>query len=37
MKKVCLLEAITQLVEHRAAVLEVTSSFPAGPTLRVLK
>ena len=26
-----------QLVEHRAAVREVVSSTPAGPTLRVLK
>ena len=28
---------ITQLVEHRAAMREVVSSTPAGPTLRVLK
>ena len=28
---------VAQLVEHRAAMQEVMSSTPAGPTLRVLK
>ena len=28
---------VAQLVEHRAAMWEVVSSTPAGPTLRVLK
>ena len=27
---------VAQLVEHRAAMREVVSSAPAGPTLRVL-
>ena len=28
---------VAQLVEHRAAMREVVSSTPAGPTLRVFK
>ena len=28
---------VAQLVEHRAVTLEVVSSSPAGPTLRVFK
>ena len=28
---------VAQLVKHRAATLEIVSSTPAGPTLRVLK
>ena len=36
-KQTCNRAVVAQLVEHRAAMREVVSSTPAGPTLRVFK